>query len=154
MKSIFKKCNIKDDYSNCEESLNRCLKELVKCNKYLESQNSKSKKDYYKRDYTKDCAAISKCFSIINQTLKKDTVSSNALLWKLIELMKGSSRIITTGSEKEVSYFVVGKDEYDQAAEENKCDCPRLLLWGALFVGTSNEETYLVNLLNKESSLK
>ena len=154
MESIYNKYNIVDDYSNCEESLNRCLKELVKCNKYLKLQNTKSTEKYYKRDYTKDCVAISKCFNIINQTLKKDTVSTNALLWKLIELMNDSSRIITTGSEKEVSYFIVDKNstEYKQTAEENIYECPRLLLWGALFVGSSENEPYLINILSKKSS--
>ncbi|MCR4687822.1 MAG: hypothetical protein K5659_09650 [Lachnospiraceae bacterium] len=154
MKKILNKCRIVYDNSNCEESLNHCLKELTKCNKYLEEQNTKSKEKYYKRDYTKDYVTISKCFNAVNRVLNKDTVSSSALLWKLMEIMKDSSRIITTGSEKEVSYFVVGNDEYNQAAKENQYDCPRLLLWGALFAGTSEYEPYLIGILNKESSLE
>lgn len=144
---LFNNYGIIDKGSKCEESLNRCLDVLTKCYKHLTPKDKGSNKNIKykpKKDYTKDCLLISNCFNTVNQTLNKGTVPSNDLLWRLIKIMDDSSRIITTGPETDKTYFIVTEKEYEQAAEEDRLKRPEQLLWGALFVSMSDEETYLI----------
>ena len=88
---------------------------------------------------------ITKCCNIINNILIKDTVSSDALLWQLINLLKDSSRLVKSSPDDAIYAIVDNKsDEYKSSSKEIRHDCPRALLWAALFVNNkSGNETYL-----------
>ena len=136
--------NITNANSNCSDSFYSCLDALLNCYDYLDSQNVASKENYYfKRSFVKDCMQITKCCNMINNILIKDTVSSDALLWQLINILKDSSRLVKSPSDDAI-YVIVDKssDEYKSSSKEKRHDCPRALLWAALFVNQF-EETFL-----------
>lgn len=148
--NMLRECGISEDEANCESSLNKCLNALIKCYDHLDSQNVASKENrFFKRNYAKDCMQIIQCCDIVNDTLCKNTVSSDALLWQLIKIFKNSSRLVyTTIDENTYSIVDEKSSEYQKATKENKHDCPRALLWAALFLGNSGKETYLTAQLN------
>ena len=73
--------------------------------------------------------------STINNILCKKTVSSNDLLWQLLNIIKKSSRL-TKSSSNESSFTIVDikSDEFKNSLKEERQDCPRALLWAALFL--------------------
>ena len=144
--SLLNNLNITNTNSNCTDSFNSCLNALLSCYDYLDSQNVASKgNSYFKRSFVKDCMQITKCCNIINNILIKDTVSSDALLWQLINLLKDSSRLVKSSPDDAIYAIVDNKsDEYKSSSKEIRHDCPRALLWAALFVNNkSGNETYL-----------
>ena len=144
--SLLNNLNITNTNSNCTDSFNSCLNALLSCYDYLDSQNVASKgNSYFKRSFVKDCMQITKCCNIINNILIKDTVSSDALLWQLINLLKDSSRLVKSSPDDAIYAIVDNKsDEYKFSSKEIRHDCPRALLWAALFVNNkSGNETYL-----------
>lgn len=85
--------------------------------------------------------------SIINNILCKETVSSNTLLWQLLNIIKDSSRLIKSSTDN-TSYLIVDEksDEYKTSSKEDRHDCPKALLWAALFINQTGKETYLTKL--------
>lgn len=148
LSNLLMKCNIAETDSNCSESLNTCLTTLTKCYDYLDAQNVASKQSaHFKRNYVKDCMEIIHGCSMINNILYKETVSSDALLWQLISIMKESSRLIKSSTDG-ASYSIVGvkSKEFKESLNAERHDCPRALLWAALFLNHFGEDTYLTEL--------
>lgn len=146
--SILNKQNITNTNSNCTDSFNSCLNALLNCYDYLDSQNVANKENYYfKRSFVKDCMQITKCCNIINNILVKNTVSSDALLWQLIDILKDSSRLVKSSPNDEI-YAIVdsNSEEYTSSTKEMRHDCPRALLWAALFLNHYEKNTYLTQL--------
>lgn len=143
--NLLEQCNIPKSDSNCAASLNKCLTALIRCYDYLKSQHSASSEQRsFKRSYVKDCMQITQCCNTINDTLWIETVVSNALLWQLIDILKESSGIIKSSTDK-TTYTIADKDsdEDKNSSKEKRHDKPMALLLAALFVGYSGSETYL-----------
>ena len=148
LSNLLTQFNIVETYSNCEDSLNTCIITLTKCYDYLKLQNAASKNNsYFKRSYVKDCMEIIQCCSIINNILNKETVSSNDLLWQLLNIVKNSSKLIKS-SPDDSTYTIADmkSDKFKNSSKEERHDCPRSLLWAALFLNYSGKNTYLTEL--------
>lgn len=145
LSNLLKQFNIVETYSNCEDSLNSCLITLANCYDYLDAQNVASKENsHFKRNYVKDCMEIMQCCSMINNILCKETVSSSDLLWQLLNIIKNSSRLIKSSSiESSFTIVDMKSDEFKNSSKEERHDCPRALLWAALFLNHFGKDTYL-----------
>ena len=149
LRKLLEDNNIYDSDSDCEKSFNKCLNALISCFDYLDHQNIASKENrFFKRAYSKDCSQIINCCTFINNTLHKETASSNALLSRLIQLTLDSSRLIKTSADT-CAYIVVeeASDEYQNTPKENRHDTPRALLWASIFLSFSKNNTYLTERL-------
>ncbi len=143
--NLLREKDIKDSNSNCEKSLQQCLKALVECNDYLQKQQiAGNNNKYIKRNYAKDYQEINACFHTIDNIFNKATVSVDALLWRLIELEKNSSRLIKNFTNSSSNYVIVdsASNEYKIAKKEKKTHtCPHALLFSALFLAGFDDKT-------------